>query len=68
MRSQRLIPLRSLFSAAGSRLLGSGGGVVAEPLIRFEEVHFKYNAGTEREWAALQDITLEIYPESLWLF
>ncbi len=35
---------------------------MAEPLIRFEEVHFKYNAGTEREWAALQDINLEIYP------
>jgi energy-coupling factor transport system ATP-binding protein len=35
---------------------------VAEPLIRFEGVHFKYNPGTEREWAALQDISLDIYP------
>ena len=35
---------------------------MAEPLIRFEGVHFKYNPGTEREWAALQDISLDIYP------
>jgi len=35
---------------------------VAEPLIRFEGVQFNYNAGTEREWAALQNIDLEIYP------
>lgn len=35
---------------------------MAEPLIRFEGVQFNYNAGTEREWAALQNIDLEIYP------
>ena len=35
---------------------------MAEPLIRFEGVHFKYNPGTERDWAALQDISLDIYP------
>ncbi|HHT73929.1 MAG TPA: energy-coupling factor transporter ATPase [Firmicutes bacterium] len=35
---------------------------MAKPLIRFEGVHFRYNPGTEREWAALQGIDLDIYP------